>query len=126
MKKEDKKNQKIEKTTQYLKYQFSKEEKADLADSLARGIGELEQKTLQKKDVVKAIDADIAKLESTVSLSATKVKDGYEYRNIDCIITSDYDTKTKTITRIDTEEVVRTTTMTAEELQQPLPMEVVA
>ncbi len=109
-----------EKTIQYLKYQFTKEEKADLADSLARGIGELEQKTLQKKDVVKAIDADIAKLESSVSLSATKVKDGYEYRNIDCIIAYDYEAKTKTITRIDTGEIVRESTMTNDELQIPL------
>ena len=105
------------KAKEYLKYELSVEEIRDFADDLSRKIGELELKELAKKDVVKSLDADIAKIKTEISTTATKVKDKYEYRNVDCEVEYDYDKKTKTYRRLDTGERYKTYPLTEDELQ---------
>lgn len=108
------------KVKEFLKYTFTREEIEEHAGNLARKFGELEHQKLQKKEVVKAIDADISRIESRISELAAWVKDGYEYRNIDCEMVYNYDRREKIVTRLDTYEIVKRITMTANELQQDL------
>lgn len=106
------------KTKEYLKYVFTREEKEEFAGELARNLGDLEQKKLQKKEVVKAIDSEIAGLESAVSRLVAFVRDGYDWRNVDCEVVLNYTTRFKTTVRLDTLETVKTAPMTADELQR--------
>lgn len=108
---------KKEKSKEYLKYDFSKEEVADFAEELSRKIGDLELKEKGKKDVVKNIDAEIAKLEVEISSLATRVKDKYEYRMVDCEILYDYKKKKKEYKRLDTNEKFKSVPLSESELQ---------
>lgn len=116
---EDQEMRKV-KCKRYLKYTFTRDEKEAISDSLARNISDLKQKQLAKKEVVKSLDSEIAAFETEVSNLATKVKDGYEYRNIDCEMVFDIETRMKTVYRMDDETVVERLPMTADELQQDL------
>jgi hypothetical protein len=107
---------------EYLKYMFTREEKEAFSEKLARKIKEAELAELRKKDVVKSLDSDIAKVKTEISDIAGKVQNGYEYRNIDCEVTYNYDTRLKTTVRLDTKEIISDIPMTADELQVPLPL----
>jgi hypothetical protein len=107
-------------TKEFLKYEFTREEKEQFASELARNLSELDQQRLKKKEVVKSIDSEIATGEAQVSKLASFVKDGYEYRNIECDVFWNYEARIKTIYRTDTGEKVRTIPMTANELQDTL------
>lgn len=111
-----------QKMSEYLRVEFTDEERKGMSLDLARFVNELEQKKLQKKDVVKSIDAEIAKHESSISMLATKVHDGYEYRNVDCIRTFDYDKGDVSIMRVDTEEIIKERPITEEEKQVNLEL----
>lgn len=104
--------------TDYLKYVFTREEKEGFAGELARSLGDLEQLKLRKKEVIKSIGSEIATLESTVGRLVSFVRDGYEWRNIDCEVVLNYSTRIKTTIRLDTLETVKTAPMTADELQR--------
>jgi uncharacterized protein YjhX (UPF0386 family) len=106
------------KGTEYLKYTFTPEEKAVHADDLARGLSDLGQLKIKKKQLVKEVDSDIADAEKSIAQLATYVKDGYKYQYIEVEIEYDYTTRKKTITRTDTGVVVRTVPMTVDELQK--------
>ena len=97
--------------------EFTIEQVREYADELSRKISELEQKQLDKKDIMKSIAAGIAKIESEISSLATKVKDKYEFRMVSCEVVFDYETKEKSYTRMDSGEVFKTLPMTDEELQ---------
>ncbi|MFA4845644.1 MAG: hypothetical protein WC654_03745 [Patescibacteria group bacterium] len=105
---------------EFLKYKFSREATEAHASELARSFGELERQKNQKKEVAKAMDADISKTENRISELASWVKDGYEYRNVDCEMIYDYDLKEKRTVRLDTFEVIKVVPMNAEDLQRDL------
>lgn len=111
------------KCTDYLKCQFTREEKEGFSSDLAQKLQALEQLRIHKKQIVKSADSDIAETETEIKKLATFVKDGYEFRMVDCECTYDYTLTTKIITRLDTGEVVRKVAMTAAELQRTLPLE---
>lgn len=112
-----------EKVKEYLKCAFTEEEIKEFSQDMARKIGELEHERLHKKDVVKAIDSEIASLETDINKLARNVKDGYEYRNVECERVFDYDGGFKTMVRLDTNEIVWTKQLTGDELQRHLPLE---
>ncbi|MFA5868027.1 MAG: hypothetical protein WC891_08775 [Actinomycetota bacterium] len=107
----------------YLKYTFTREEKEKLSDELAHDVNDLKQKQLQKKETVKSLDSGIASLETEISRLATHVKDGYEFRDIECEMVFDYGSRMKIVTRLDEQTEVERTPMTAAELQEKLPLE---
>lgn len=107
---------------EFLQYFFTREEKEDMSQLLARRISELSLSESRKKEVVKALDADISKFENEIKDLANKVKDGYTYKNIDCDVIMDYNHKSYTIIRRDTGAVVTERAMTADELQTEMEM----
>jgi peptidoglycan hydrolase CwlO-like protein len=111
---------KVEKTQEYLKCEFTQKEVEIFADDLSRKIGELDLKKMSKKDVVKSIDAEIAKTEVEISSLATKVKDRYEFRMVPVEKTIDYDKKEKRFMRTDTKETYKNIPLSDSELQLTL------
>ena len=109
-------------TKEFLQYYYSREEKEDMSQLLARRISELGMAEVHKKEIVKSLDADISKFESEIKDLATKVKDGYTYKNIDCNVIMDYNLKTYSIIRKDTGELVKERSLTVDELQTEMEM----
>jgi hypothetical protein len=110
------------KSTEYLKYDFLREEKEQMGIDLAHKFNELSYSEANKKAIVKAIDSEIAGLEAKTREIATKLNNGHEYRNIDVEITFDYETRLKKYVRLDTQEQYKEVPMTSDELQVPLPI----
>lgn len=112
------------KISEYLKYEFTTEERLVLADELGRANRNLDALKLRKAEVTKRIGSEIAEAESTVNGLSNKVVDGYEYRNIDCEVRFDVPRRgMKTIVRLDTSEIVAEKRMSDEENQMVLKFE---
>ena len=88
-----------------LKCLFTEEEKTQMAREMAQKT--LEKDTIQQtmKETLAQFKAKIEACETITKRNATYIKDGYEYRSVDCVV--DYNTPErgkKTITRTDTGE----------------------
>lgn len=108
------------KSKEYLRYDFLREEKEALSLELAQKIGDISLKESHKKEVVKSLDAEIAAFEASISNLAAKVKDGYEFRDVEIEINFNFDKKEKEFKRLDIKEVYKTLPLTDEELQLDL------
>lgn len=111
---------KIEKVTQSLPVKLTQEEIVECAKSLAKTTNELRDCEARKMEVTSQFDADLKKLKATTDSISIKISNGYDYREVDCAWTFDYTKDTKTLTRLDTGEVVRTTQMTIGDRQGKL------
>jgi len=107
-------------TTRYLKVTFEKEETilsfAKEAAELAR---QLEEAEAGKKAAASDFKARIDRLNAEISLLARKVRDGHEYRNVECCVTYDWKAGKKLLERTDTLEAF-VEPITADERQQRL------
>lgn len=88
-----------------LKCLFTEEEKTQMAKEMAQKT--LEKDTIQQtmKETQAQFKAKIEACETIIKRNATYIKDGYEYRSVDCVV--DYNTPErgkKTIIRTDTGE----------------------
>jgi hypothetical protein len=108
----------IKKAKMYLRYDFTREEKEEMALELAEQLSVLVRRQDNKKRVMKSLDSDIAETNLSISKLGRLVKDGYEHRNILCEVLFDYPNREKVFTRLDTQEVVKRSTMSPEELQR--------
>lgn len=73
-----------------------------------------------KKSYMTQIGAEIASVNARISTLAEKVYSGREYREIECRITYDFETKTKSWWRIDTGEHIKDDIIPESELQEEL------
>lgn len=97
--------EKQDKQSLTLKCLFTEEEKTQMAKEMAQKT--LEKDTIQQtmKETQAQFKAKIEACETIIKRNATYIKDGYEYRSVDCVV--DYNTPErgkKTITRTDTGE----------------------
>jgi hypothetical protein len=107
---------------EYLKYSFSDAELLNLSKTLAKHNQDLAEIEGQKKRVMADFGAKIQGEESNIGELSRKVSSGYEFRNIECVVTYHDPTQgKKTIVRTDTGEVVRVDVMSHSELQEQLP-----
>ena len=111
---------KIEKVVQSLPVKLTQEEIVECAKSLARTTNELSGTVARKEEVTSQFGTDIKKLKAMADSISIKISNGYEYRDVDCGWTFDYAKDTKTLTRLDTGEVVRTTQLAIEDRQGKL------
>lgn len=111
---------KIEKVTQSLPVQLTQEEIVECAKSLARTTNELRDCEARKMEVTSQFAADLKKLKATTDSISIKIANGYEYKEVECTWTLDYKQDTKTLTRLDTGETVRTTRLPIEDRQGKL------
>lgn len=108
----------------YLEYRFSESELMNMREQLASDTIDLDSKRDQKASIAKQFASDIAEIQTRVSSTASKIRSRSEFREIECSITYDFNTRMKTITRLDTGVIVEEIPMTASELQLELPLEV--
>lgn len=111
---------KIEKVTQSLPVQLTQEEIVEAARSLAKTTNELRDCESRKMEVTSQFAADLKKLKATTDSISIKISNGYEYKEVECAWALDYAKDTKTLTRLDTGEVVRTAQLTIEDRQGKL------
>ena len=105
------------------KYQFTAEEKAELASALAQGVAELREKEDDKKAVMSDFKAAIDTLSAQTHGIAGKLNNGFEMRQIECEVVRDYPKHEIRYIRIDTDECVRTKKMSQEDMEMELPLE---
>lgn len=100
-----------------VRYEFTKEERAEIADEMAEAVAEAER----LKDELKSVQADykarIQVHEATARANSQKLKNGYEYREMDCPVEYSKRTRTATLYHPETGEVIRTRIMSEDELQ---------
>jgi len=106
---------------EYLKCQLTEKEKTELSAKIAKAISDRSSAEAKLKEVNASIKAQIAQLDAEISEKALQINNGYEYRNVECQMDKDYRLGTVTITRLDTDEVIRERPLTAEERQMELP-----
>jgi len=101
--------------TEHLKYYLTDEEKADVAQKLARAVSDQRQAEAELKSVTIQIKSTIQQNEGIISESAEKIRSGYEMRPIEC--TREFDSELKTVRefRDDTFQTLRERPMNANE-----------
>lgn len=118
---EQKKTVEIKRVKRSLKCKFTDAEVLQLGKDLAEKTEHYGQLEADKKQVVKDFDAKLAEVDAQIRSASGKVQCGYEYRNIECTeaIGEPTDNK-KTVTRLDTMEVVEVRELTDDEKQRHL------
>ena len=99
---------------------LTQEEIIECAKFLAKTTNELRDCEARKMEVTSQFAADLKKLKATTDSMSIKISNGYEFREVECAWTFDYAKDTKTLTRLDTAEIVRTTQLSIEDRQGKL------
>ena len=102
----------------FLRYDFSEDEKQELAQGMARKVTEAEDLEDQKKAVTSEYTAKINAAQAEAQSKAKKLTSGYEMRNIECEEIFDYKQTEVRVIRLDIGEQVERRGMTNYELQQ--------
>lgn len=89
---------------------------------LARKIGQLAQLEDEKRAAMSQYKSDIDRITSDIRSLGLKVANGYEFRDITCVIEYDFDRKQVIITRTDLGTIVEERTMTPQEAQMALEL----
>jgi len=114
----------VKQQTEWLKYEYTREERAELSLELARANQMKAELELKKKQVASRIKAEIEDNAKEIQGLATKVHDGYEYRNIPVVYVMDSPRAgVKAMYREDNGEFVRECRMSDEDRQQVLDLE---
>jgi hypothetical protein len=109
------------KTTFILPVQFTPEELNERRDEIASAMLEYDRVEAQKKIAAKEYAAVLKTLRTDMSRLARQINRGGEERDVECTLTfHDPEPGFKTITRLDTGEVVRQEPMTDDEKQENL------
>lgn len=112
----------VEETSEYLRYDFTKEELSAIASKMARDHQSAQKLEEEKKVVVAQFKSNIEALISQISEASRLLTNGYEHRNVDCLwMFNNPQDGIRTMVRKDTGEVVRTAKMSTEEMQETLP-----
>lgn len=114
------KNIEREETNERLKCYLTDGEKLECADVLAKKMNEREIKQDEFDSIKKQFSGEISTLDNEIKNAQRLYYDGYEFRLIACQVERDYNTKTYTLTRVDTGEVVETRPLRPSEMQRKL------
>ena len=109
---------KIELTTQNLPVTLTQKELIGAAKELARSANELRDTEIREMEVTTQYAAELKKLKAIIDTLSIKISNGYEYRDIECVWTSDFTNDSKTLTRNDTGEIVTMRELTQEDRQR--------
>lgn len=111
------------KITEYLQYSFSDPELLDMAREQSRTIQEKGTLERKKSELAKTLAGEIEGKQATIDRISEGIRNGYEWRNIECVIRYDSPRSGMAeIIRTDTGEVAKTRRMTSEELQYQLDL----
>ena len=107
-------------SNEFIKHEFTENEKKEIAIEMAQKVTELQQAEANKKAVASDFKSTIDGIQANVSLSATKLNNGYEMRSIKCEVVPNWDKKVWEYWRIDISTIAKTKPMTANDLQMQL------
>jgi hypothetical protein len=71
--------------TQAVKYRFTPEELAELAQKMSEGIKDVEDAESRKKAITSQLKAEVEAASSNVRNISGKFRDGFEYRDTECV-----------------------------------------
>lgn len=109
--------------TEWLQVQFTDAEIRAFSREIAENYSRKGQLELDKKEMVKDMDARFGRCSSRINDLAQKITAGSESKNVKCEVVFDYDHCVKTCVRLDTGEQIWEVPLTGDELQRPLPFE---
>jgi hypothetical protein len=109
--------EKKEFATQFCKYIFSDEEKAEMAAEMAQKIAQLQGVESQEKSVKAQLKAEKESLSADISGNAEKINSGYEMRNIKCEVVYNYNEGMVLYIRTDNGELAKERKMRDDERQ---------
>lgn len=107
----------ISECTEYLRYDYTTEERRQLADEMARGIAEIKRIEDEKATVNASIKSRMTTAQEKVNLNQTRYMAGYDMREVKCQEVKDMDTGMVTLIRLDTGEEVRSRKLNEDERQ---------
>lgn len=103
---------------EFLKHDFTQDEILEKGTELARINAEKNGIENEKKAVTSSFKAKIDAKDAEIQELSNHINNGFEHRYVQCRVQyNDPNTGYKTIVRLDTGEIVRKESMTAEELQ---------
>lgn len=112
------------KTKKHLRCPLTDAEIIAASRRLADLIAQTAQLKDDKKRVAKDFDSRVATITGEANIEHAKVLNGFECRDVDCSVMFDFPRRgMKRITRDDTGEEVEVSRMTADELQDELPLD---
>ena len=114
------KNIEREKVVQPLKCEFTPEELLDLADEMTQKMDTREKKQSEFDSIKKQYNGELSTLDEEVRVKQRLIRDKYEFRSIPCQVERNYNTKTYTLTRLDSGEVVESRPLRLSELQRKM------
>ena len=114
---------KVRKEKRLCRYEFSREEKADIAAELSNGISELNRMEENKKKIMSQLKAETDAKQSAINLAAERHRSGFEMREIECEVVYAYVDDVVRWIRTDTNEVAHERKMRPDERQAKLPLE---
>ncbi len=125
-KKHDKDEEAVEKNIErdevmsLLKCDFSQEELLEISRDMTQKMYAREIKQGELDSIKKQYNGEISTLDEEIKTKQRHVHDGYEFRAIPCQVERNYNTKTYTLTRLDSGEVVESRPLRLSELQRKM------
>jgi hypothetical protein len=114
----------VRKEVNYLRVEFTREEKEEFGQELARTAATRDEAVDGKKAATAQFGEKIARAEADLASLARKINNGYEFKNVECEVQLDKPKKGfATVIRLDTKAKVNERPMTPDELQRKLDME---
>lgn len=112
------------KVKEYLKYEFSQDEIRQFGIDLARLSSEHSELEDEKKSVTSQFKAQMDAKHAEIQAVSNKINSGSERRSVDCEWRYNQpNSGMKQLWRLDTQEILTTTSMTAEEMQLELDLQ---
>jgi hypothetical protein len=113
----------VKKEKRLCRYEFSKEEKTDIANDLANSVADLQRMDDNKKSVMSQIKSEMDAKQSAINLAAERHRSGFEMRDLECEVVYAYVDDVVRWIRTDTGEVAHERKMRPDERQADLPLE---
>lgn len=105
-----------------LRVLLTETEERQLGKDLARARHLLGASTDARAEAVSQFKAEIEKMEAEMNRLAALINNGYEYREVECEVISNYRDGQITVLRVDTGEEVEARAMNGAEQQMGLPL----
>lgn len=110
----------VSKTTEILRYDFTKEELSELSLEMAQAVADMNNAENEKKAVMSDFKSQIDAHSAKAHNLAGKIQNGWEMRGIECRVEKDYRKRIAKIYRIDNGDFVKERRIPDDECQMNL------
>ena len=112
------------KESNFLRYEFTQEERLKMGDDLAQAHNRVEEINEEEASMKAQIKQSRSGVEATIGMLSRNLANGFVMRNIECVIKyDDPNIGEVSIYRTDTGELVKTRAMNDQERQLDLPLD---